>query len=69
MGSIYSALITRLDSMGNDEIAAIPTMTEHVYYRTLMGDLRSSSGEAETAAIKQDLRRRCCAISLASTPI
>ena len=55
MGSIYSALITRLDSMGNDEIAAIPTMTEHVYYRTLMGDLRSSSGEAETAAIKQRL--------------
>ena len=52
MGSIYSALIARLDGMSNDEIAAIPSMSQHVYYRTIMGDLRSSSSEAETKAIK-----------------
>ena len=57
MGSIYSALSAHLSQMSADEIAAIPVMGSHVYYRTLLGDLRSASTEAETVAIKLRLTR------------
>lgn len=55
MGSISSALSARLRRSDTEAIAAIPSMSRHIVYRTIVGDLRSSGSEAETAAIKERL--------------
>ncbi len=55
MGSVYSALTANLSAMTLEEIASIPTMGQHVYYRTLMGDLRSATTEAEIRSTKARL--------------
>ncbi len=52
MGSVFSALTARLEQMSTDEIAAIPSLNRHIFYRTLLGDLKSASTEKETKAIK-----------------
>jgi hypothetical protein len=53
MGSIYCALANRLMLSDADAIAAIPSMGRHVYYRTLVGDLRSAPSEAAAKAVKE----------------
>lgn len=55
MGSIYSALTARLKAMSSDEIAGIPSLGRHIFYRTLIGDLRSAVTDAEIASIKERL--------------
>lgn len=52
MGSIFSALYNNLLASDTDTVAAIPSMQRHVFYRTLVGDLRSAASDAE--------RRRVC---------
>lgn len=53
MGSIYSALSARLEQSSVDEIAEIPSLGKHVFYRTLVNDLRSSGSDRETRSIKE----------------
>lgn len=56
LGSIFSALTARLERMSVDEIAQIPVMSRHSYYRAAIGDLRSAAGnEAETRMLKKRL--------------
>lgn len=56
MGSIYSALIARLEAMSVDEIAAIPVMSRHSFYRGVVNDLRSAEGNPqEMKVLKQRL--------------
>ncbi len=56
MGSIYSALTARLNNMEVEEIAAIPVMSRHSFFRGIVNDLRSASGNPrETATLKQRL--------------
>lgn len=53
MGSVYSALSARLAQSTVDEIAAIPSLGKHVFYRTLVNDLRSAGSEKEIRSIKE----------------
>lgn len=56
MGSIYSALSERIENMSIDEIAAIPSVQRHAFYRGIVSDLRSAAGNArETKEIKARL--------------
>lgn len=56
MGSIFSALTNRLMLMSTDEIAEIPVMSRHSYYRGAVSDLRSAEGNpAELKQLKQRL--------------
>lgn len=55
MGSVYSALLNRLESMSCDEIAEIGGTKQHIFYRTVIGDLRSASGPKEERQIKERL--------------
>lgn len=56
VGSIYSALLARLNKMSIDEIAALPVMKRHSFYRSLLSDLRSAAeNDKETADIKHKL--------------
>ena len=56
MGSIYSALNARLNEMSVNEIAEIPIMSRHSFYRGVIGDLRSAEhNPAELAVLKQRL--------------
>lgn len=56
LGSIYSALTARLDNMSVDEIAEIPVMSRHSYYRSTLSDLRSAQGNPkETSILKKRL--------------
>ena len=52
--AVYIArLPTALMLSDADAIAAIPSMGRHVYYRTLVGDLRSAPSEAAAKAVKE----------------
>ncbi len=53
MGSIYSALLNKLLQSDADTIAEIPSMKRHVFYRTLVGDLRSAATEAEGRRVRE----------------
>ncbi len=56
LGSIYSALTARLDRMSVDEIAEIPVMSRHSYYRSTLSDLRSAQDNPkEMAMLKKRL--------------
>lgn len=52
MGSIHSALKAHLFNSDIDTIAAIPALRNHVYYRTLVADLRSATTDAEVRLVK-----------------
>ncbi|MDE6121083.1 MAG: virulence factor SrfB, partial [Muribaculaceae bacterium] len=55
MGSVQSALLSRLSRMDAEQIGNIPSVNEHVFYRTLTGDLRSATSAKEQVRIKERL--------------
>lgn len=56
LGSIYSALSARLENMTVDDIADIPVIGRHSFFRGIVSDLRSAAGNPrEIATLKQRL--------------